>query len=250
MNSKVFISGSIAIKSLPQCIKESIQKIIEQGFEIFVGDADGIDSLVQKYIAAQNYSNVTVYSIYPMPRFKLEQFNKKHIEPQIVSKKERELQTEKDAAMTLDSDFSLIIWDGKSKGSYKNILRALENDKKIRVYLSTEDTYLKPEKVTPQETEYIYRENNGYTAAEVVKYLHSQSEEFFKDTRQFNKLMIEHNVIAKDDKIYVAKELDKSLYMLDKYHGKVKGIKFKNAFIDWIETWVKEHKQPQTDSLF
>ncbi len=64
----VFISGSIAIKSLPNNIKDSLKRIIEQNIHIFVGDADGIDYQIQEYCESLNYYNVTVYSIYRTPR--------------------------------------------------------------------------------------------------------------------------------------------------------------------------------------
>ena len=38
--------------------------------------------------------------------------------------------------MTNDSEYSLVIWDGKSKGSYSNILRSLEQNKPVKVYMS------------------------------------------------------------------------------------------------------------------
>ncbi len=113
--NKVFISGSIAIKKIPTSIEKSINKIIETGMEILVGDAEGIDTMVQNYCKRLNYYNVTVYSIYASPRYMVSDFRKKYIIPRSDSKKERELQQEKDAAMTTASDYSLVIWDGKSK---------------------------------------------------------------------------------------------------------------------------------------
>ena len=43
-------------------------------------------------------------------------------------------QTYKDEAMSNDSDFSFVIWDGKSKGSFANILRAIDSNKFAKVY--------------------------------------------------------------------------------------------------------------------
>ena len=128
MRNKVFINGSISIKELPQEVKNSIDKIIQQKFEILVGDASGIDTLVQEYCLLLNYYNVTVYSISVFPRYKAsEHFRTKYIEVSNSIKKERERQQEKDKAMTTDSKFTFTIWDGKSKGSYDNILRGLNN---------------------------------------------------------------------------------------------------------------------------
>ena len=134
--STVFISGSISIKKLPKPVEKSLQNIIEQGMEILVGDADGVDTLVQRYCESQGYHNkVTVYSIDEIPRFKINGFKSKFISHNSDSKQQRELQTFKDKAMTTDSTYSFVIWNGKSKGSYANIIRAIKNNKRVKVFL-------------------------------------------------------------------------------------------------------------------
>ena len=57
MNS-VFISGSISIKTLPFEVIKSFDKIISQNIHVYVGDADGIDTLTQNYFASKNYTHV------------------------------------------------------------------------------------------------------------------------------------------------------------------------------------------------
>ena len=131
MKNKVFISGSISIKKLPIEVVSSVKKIIEQKIQILVGDADGIDTLIQDFCLAENYTNLTVYSISAIPRYQAsDKFNFKHIFPDKKIKKERARQQEKDKAMTNDSEFSFVIWDCRSKGSYANLMRALEKNKK------------------------------------------------------------------------------------------------------------------------
>jgi len=248
--SKVFISGSISIKRLPTTVEASLDNIFKEGMEILVGDADGIDTMVQNYCKRANYSKVTVYSIYPTPRFMVNGFNKKYINPKSDSKKERELQKEKDESMTLDSEYSFVIWDGKSKGSFSNVIRALENNKKIKLYLSEIDGYIQQSKITKSEIEFIYRNNNGYSAAEVVEYLKSEGEDYFQQTRAFNKALIDHKVIKKEDGVYIPMPEYKNLFMIDKYRGKVTGIRFTNDFINWVEKWVKKIRPPEEQSLF
>ncbi len=248
--NKVFISGSIAVKKLPKEVIKSIDKIISQNFIILVGDAPGIDTLVQNYCRGRNYSNVTVYSIHSPPRYKVNTFKHKFILPKIESKKERELQQEKDKAMTFDSDYSLVVWDGKSKGSYSNILRAIKNDKKVKVFYQPENQYLEAEKVNSNEIEFVYRKNNGYAAKEVVELLLSEGEEFFQNTRMLNKYLLDYDIIIKEDGIYKPSDGYEELFIIDKYRGKTKGIKFKNEFINWIENWVKQIKIPEQQGMF
>lgn len=249
MSESVFISGSIAIKKLPNCVKASIDTICKGGLEILVGDANGIDSMVQDYCKKIGYNSVVVYSIYQSPRYKASGFKSKFVNVQSDSKKERERQKEKDAAMTLESDYSLVVWDGVSKGSYANINRALENDKKVKVYLKEVDSYLPQSKITKTEIDFIFRKNNGYTAAEVVEYLQGEGEEFFSNTRALNKCLLENKIIKKEDGIYLPCDDFKSLFMIDKYHGVVKGIKFTDDFISWIEDWIRKNRPPEELSL-
>jgi hypothetical protein len=37
---------------------------------------------------------------------------------------------------------------------------------------------------------------------------------------------------------------------VDKYQGKIKGIRFTNEFINWVEKWIKKNKQPEELDLF
>jgi hypothetical protein len=248
--SSVFISGSIAIKTIPRSVEDSINRIIEQNIQIKVGDADGIDTMVQNYCKRKSYINVTVYSIYSSPRYRVPSFNKKYIVVDTDLKKERERQKEKDSAMTLESDFSLVVWDGKSKGSYQNILRAIKNNKKVKVYSQSENRYLEASKVTIDDVEFIYRKNNGYTAKEVVEYLLNEGEDYFQQTRAFNKCLMEQHIIKKENGVYLPMPKYENLFLIDKYKGKTKGIKFNNDFINWVEKWVKEIKPPEELSIF
>ena len=249
MKNKVFISGSISIKELPQEVKNSINKIIEKNLEILVGDAKGIDTLVQNYCLLLNYYNVTIYSISTFPRYKAsDNFKIKYIEVPSSIKRERERQQEKDKAMTLDSEFTFAVWNSKSKGSYANILRGLDNHKKIKVYLLDKNSFLN--NITKDKIEFIYRESNGYTASEVIQYLKDEAEVVFQKTQDLNKYLITKLVIQRDDKIYLPTNKYENLFIVDKYHGKTKGIKFRNEFISWIEKNIKEEKKLQQTSLF
>lgn len=248
MSAKVFISGSIVISNLSDDVRESIDKIIANKLQIIIGDADGIDTMVQKYCIEKNYVNVMVYSIFPIPRFVAsDRFETKRVFVGEEIKKERERQQEKDKAMTADSDYSFIIWDGKSKGSYANIIRALENSKKVKVYL--DERFLEPEKTTKEEIDFVYRANNGYTASEVVDFLKESFCDFFTKTQDLNKYLVQKAILTKDNGVYVPNQGYEDLFFIDKYRGKITGIRFKNEFIDWIESMLKKPSGVQA-SLF
>lgn len=247
---RVFISGSIAIKSIQPKVAESLDKIIDKGIQILVGDASGVDSLIQSYVKQRNYHNVVVYSIFPSPRNLLTGFKKKYIETTAQSKKGRESQIEKDKAMTIDSDFSLVIWDGKSKGSYQNIIRAIDAEKKLKVFFQSENRYIEPEKNTSNEINFIYRKNIGYTAKEVVELLKSEGEGYFQHTRSLNKCMLEQQILTKENGVYLPVSGYENMFIFDKYRGKVKGVRFTNEFINWLEDWIKNNRLPEVPGMF
>jgi len=250
MKNIVFISGSISIKKLPIEVINSINKIIEHNIHISVGDADGVDKLIQDFCLSQNYTNLTIYSIYSIPRYKAStKFNFKHIIPNKDIKKEREKQQEKDKAMTLESEFSFVIWDGKSKGSYANLIRALDNKRKIKLYNNINHKFMEQSKINKAEIEFIYRENNGYTASEIIQYLKNELIDIFQRTQDLNKYLVEKSIIKKEQNIYLPIDKYQELFIINKYKGKIQGIKFKNEFISWIEKNIDKPKYIQA-SLF
>jgi hypothetical protein len=57
----VFISGSRKINRLNKEIKNRLQNALNQNFDIVVGDANGADNALQKYLSEVNYDNVVVH---------------------------------------------------------------------------------------------------------------------------------------------------------------------------------------------
>lgn len=248
VKDKVFISGSISIRRLPDTVKESLDRIIQNNLQILIGDADGIDSLIQRYCQQANYNRVTVYSIYSSPRFMVHGFSHKQITPNPDIKKERERQQAKDIAMTEDSGYSLVIWDGKSKGSYNNILRSLEKGQKIKVYSNESHNFFIPSSDT--EVESIFRKNNGYAAGEVVDLLKSKGNDFFKNTRAFNKALLEHRIITKEGKVYHPAPKYEHLMVVLQHKGRATGIRFTHDFIGWLEKWIPTIAPQESKALF
>ena len=151
----------------------------------------------------------------------------------------RERQQEKDKAMTTDSQYSFVIWDGKSKGSYANILRAFEQDKKIKLY--AQNRFLKQSEINQENIEAIYRENSGYTAFEVVQ----QLKNIFNRTQDLNRYLLQNSIIKKDNNIYKPMSQYEDLFIVDRYRGRIKGIKFRSEFLGWIEGSLKSDRVVQ-----
>lgn len=131
---KIFISGSREIDKLNDDIFDVLYIELNANAHILVGDAEGVDSEIQRFCKNQDYKNVTVFAVNGKARNNIGNFNVKNIEvSQNVYFKAAYI--EKDKAMTDAADYGIAIWDGKSKGSLNNILRLIKQNKPCRVYL-------------------------------------------------------------------------------------------------------------------
>lgn len=128
---KIFISGSISIKKLPKFAIEKIDNIIRKEYLILIGDAKGVDSSVQKYLQEINYKNVIVYYVGNKTRNNHGNWNTNQVRS--YNEKGRQLYTLKDIKMANDADYGLMIWDGVSEGTLKNINVMQSKNKKFFV---------------------------------------------------------------------------------------------------------------------
>lgn len=246
---KVFISGSISIQELPDNVEKEINKYISKGYEVLVGDAKGVDILVQKFCNEKNYYNLTVYSTYKKPRFLASRsFRVKYIKVDFNIKSERKKQTKKDEAMTLDSDFSFVIWNGKSQGSYENILRALKYKKHVKVYLTDENIFLYNPK--EEQVNSIFKRYTGYTAKEVVEILSKEGIPKFKKAADLYQFLVEEKILKSKENTYLPEEKYFDLFIINKYKGKISGIKFKKEFLDFLKKNLKVNFHTKQYSLF
>lgn len=131
----VFIAGSITIKNLDRKVKERIDKVIEQGYNVLVGDADGADTSIQSYLVERSAMNTTVYCTGKQPRNNVGHWMVKSIESNCIPGT-RQFFTVKDLEMAKDADFGLMIWDTKSTGTLSNILELLRQKKKTAVFVN------------------------------------------------------------------------------------------------------------------
>ena len=152
----IFISGSREIPFLPEEVKCRIDRIIDRGFDIVIGDSEkGVDSKVIGYLSSCEYPRVTVYTIHDRPRAKgaLESWDVRKITPVAERKvnadgstrNARELETAKDVAMGDTADFGLVIWkssspnrfgkESASKGSLRNMHQLLADGKPVVLFM-------------------------------------------------------------------------------------------------------------------
>jgi hypothetical protein len=231
----VFVSGSISIKTLPSEVIKSFDKIISKTIHVYVGDADGIDTLTQNYFASKNYTNVTVCTIKEHPRnLASNHFNIKHVNYDISTKSHREQQSFKDSYMTTHTDYSFVVWDGKSKGSFTNIKRAFEQEKKLKVYYMKIGRCLLKEELAPSNIENIYKSNTGYTPSEIVaKIKASNIYTNISKASELKEWMISHKIFkSHKNKIEVNSNF-KDYFIIENYRGN-QTIRYKKNVLDLI----------------
>jgi len=131
----VFIAGSRQLSRVSAEVKRRIDTMIEKGFTILVGDANGADKAVQRYLAEKSYRNVIVHCMADRCRNNVGDWPTRKI---LGSERARGFAyyATKDQAMVDDASYGLMIWDGKSKGTLNNIINLIRREKPIVVYLA------------------------------------------------------------------------------------------------------------------
>lgn len=137
--STVFISGSRAIHKLNLDIENRLNNILTKNFRIIIGDANGVDAAIQKYLVKKNYPAVEVYCSGDNCRNNLGHWKSNHIES---NKTGRAFFEEKDKKMAEVSDYGFIIWDGKSIGSLNNIAELISKGKKSLIYYLPKEIFI------------------------------------------------------------------------------------------------------------
>jgi hypothetical protein len=144
--TKVFFGGSRSITKLNSEIKKRIDNVIASGFTVLVGDANGADKALQKYLADKKYNNVTVYCSGDSCRNNLGRWREEHV-PSSRAKKDFEHYAIKDARMGQEAEYGLFLWDGKSRGTLNNVFTLTAHDKKVVLYFSPSKNFVHVRKV-------------------------------------------------------------------------------------------------------
>lgn len=138
--TKVFIGGSRKAPRINEYVRNRIDKIIERRCTILIGDANGIDKSVQRYLFERNYRNVVVFCAGSECRNNLGHWETRHIGVN-QKKKDSDYYAAKDLEMVRETDYGFLIWDSKSKGTKENILNLLRADKRTVVYLTSNKSF-------------------------------------------------------------------------------------------------------------
>ena len=147
---KIFIAGSRKLARLSKEVKKRIDKIIAKGFTVVVGDANGADKAVQQYLANKHYENVIVHCMAGMCRNNLGNWTIREINA-APGATGFHYYSAKDRFMAEEADYGLMLWDGKSRGTFANIEDLVRQEKPVVIYLAPEKSFItlrKPDEAT------------------------------------------------------------------------------------------------------
>ena len=139
--TKVFIGGSRHASRLSAQVRERLDNIMEKGFPIIIGDANGADKAVQQYLHSKHYPNVELFCSEGICRNNIGRWQTRSI-PAGTRDRDAQFYSAKDRVMAQEATVGLMIWDGKSVGTLLNVFRLLSLQKKSVIYTVPEKRFL------------------------------------------------------------------------------------------------------------
>ncbi|MFZ0932579.1 MAG: hypothetical protein WAN11_28525 [Syntrophobacteraceae bacterium] len=131
--TKVFVGGSRGVSRLSEPVLMRLDRIIEKGLPIIIGDANGADKAVQQYLNSKSYLNVEVFCSGHVCRNNIGNWMQRKVSSS-ARNKTFDFYAAKDRTMADNATVGFMVWDGKSKGTILNVLRLLKQQKKAVVY--------------------------------------------------------------------------------------------------------------------
>jgi len=137
----VFIAGSLSIKRLHPLFRERIKAVVESGFGIVVGDADGADTSIQNALLELGAEKVTVYCSGNKPRNNVGGWPIESVHSTQESGT-RAFFIAKDIKMAEVANYGLMVWDAKSTGTLSNVIELLSHERSSRVFVNKKHTFI------------------------------------------------------------------------------------------------------------
>jgi hypothetical protein len=131
----IFVAGSRHILRRPADVKDRLDTMIEKRFQILVGDANGADKAIQRYLADKSYSNVFVRCMKDHCRNNVGNWPTREIDAPRGTRG-FDYYSLKDRAMAEAAEYGLMVWDGKSKGTVNNVVNLSRDHKPVVVYVA------------------------------------------------------------------------------------------------------------------
>lgn len=132
----MFIAGSRSLSRLNRDVERRIENIVDKGLSVMVGDANGVDKAVQRYLSTRNYSNVLVFCMEGGCRNNVGGWPMRKIASADPVRRDFSYYSTKDRAMAEEADYGLMLWDGKSRGTLRSIIDLVRQKKPVVVYIA------------------------------------------------------------------------------------------------------------------
>ena len=145
-----FLGGSQTINELPEGVRETIDKYLNGNSFFLVGDCKGADVLFQQYLKGKNYRRVKVYVSGDKVRNNVGDYETVHINAPDKEKDPVRFYKVKDYAMADVADSAIMIWDGKSAGTFLDIVDMAAMHKPTELFIKD-----CPGKIVIEKTEHI-----------------------------------------------------------------------------------------------
>lgn len=140
----VFISGTSKLQDksstyyrskLPDAVKNEIDGYIKAKKKIIVGDAPGLDTAVQQYLADRGYKKVVVYGT-DHTRTNTGKWKEKVVDGSQYEEGSKEWHALKDKAMQDDAmeGLAVILEKGGASATRKNVEALVKQNKKVKIY--------------------------------------------------------------------------------------------------------------------
>lgn len=139
--TNIFVAGSRHISRLSKDVRTRLDNIVEQRFTILLGDANGVDKAVQRYLNRRHYEAVVVFCMEGICRNNLGGWPIRAIAASGRSKRGFSYYSTKDQAMAEQAHYGLMLWDGKSRGTLRSIIDLVNRSKPVVVYVAPDKSF-------------------------------------------------------------------------------------------------------------
>lgn len=133
--TKVFIGGSRRVTRLNSQVRERLDEIIRKELPVLIGDANGADKAVQQYLHTRGYARVQVFCTERHCRNNIGRWEVRPVAAPRGSDRNFEYYAAKDRQMAQEASIGFMLWDGKSRGTLANVVRLIEQGKKVVIYV-------------------------------------------------------------------------------------------------------------------
>lgn len=140
MTTCVVLGGSRHISRLNDEIRQRLDRIVRQQFRVVIGDANGADKVLQKYLADHAYKNVEVFCSGASPRNNLGHWACRRVTT-TARPGTFEFYAAKDQEMARQATVGFMLWDADSVGTMLNVWRLMRQQKTSLVYVQSQKQF-------------------------------------------------------------------------------------------------------------